>query len=248
MIRHDYHATNFSPLNQITAQNVQDLHLVWSWAAPNEGGTNQPAPIVHNKIPVSQQYRQYSASARRPHGGTYLGEPLRHRRYCRGDAGHVHLRRQNIRAPTSAARISWRSTRAPARPSQDTTIGDQVEGQLQHRQRTAGGEGQTHPGPGAGVLTYRDEVAFHQRVRCRHRQKGLEVQHGRAAGRVGRRYSVGRSSQSVPREPKPGSRAANRSGSEHESLLGDPRNRSLECAPVAGRATVRRCSRIPPSL
>ena len=46
MIRHDYHANNYSTLNQVTANNVQDLRLVWTWAM-NEG-TNQPAPVVHN--------------------------------------------------------------------------------------------------------------------------------------------------------------------------------------------------------
>jgi alcohol dehydrogenase (cytochrome c) len=48
MIRHDYHATDYSPLNQINAQNVKDLQLQWVWAM-NEG-TNQPAPIVHNGV------------------------------------------------------------------------------------------------------------------------------------------------------------------------------------------------------
>jgi alcohol dehydrogenase (cytochrome c) len=48
IIRHDYHATNYSPLNQITAQNVKDLQLQWVWAM-NEG-TNQPAPVVHNGV------------------------------------------------------------------------------------------------------------------------------------------------------------------------------------------------------
>jgi alcohol dehydrogenase (cytochrome c) len=48
MIRHDYHATDFSTLNQINAQNVKDLQLQWVWAM-NEG-TNQAAPIVHNGI------------------------------------------------------------------------------------------------------------------------------------------------------------------------------------------------------
>ena len=46
MIRHDYHANNYSTLNQINTNNVQDLRLVWTWAM-NEG-TNQPAPVVHN--------------------------------------------------------------------------------------------------------------------------------------------------------------------------------------------------------
>jgi alcohol dehydrogenase (cytochrome c) len=51
MIRHDYKATYYSPLNQITAKNVNDLRLVWSWAM-QEGASNgnQPAPIVHNGV------------------------------------------------------------------------------------------------------------------------------------------------------------------------------------------------------
>lgn len=51
MLRHDYKATSFSPLNQITARNVGELHLVWSWAM-QEGASNgnQPAPIVHNGV------------------------------------------------------------------------------------------------------------------------------------------------------------------------------------------------------
>ncbi|MGB6942055.1 MAG: PQQ-binding-like beta-propeller repeat protein [Bryobacteraceae bacterium] len=48
MIRHDYHATNYSTLNQITAQNVKDLQLQWVWAM-NEG-TNQAAPVVHDGV------------------------------------------------------------------------------------------------------------------------------------------------------------------------------------------------------
>jgi alcohol dehydrogenase (cytochrome c) len=51
MIRRDYQATYYSPLSQITAQNVNDLRLVWSWAM-QEGASNgnQPAPIVHNGV------------------------------------------------------------------------------------------------------------------------------------------------------------------------------------------------------
>ncbi len=46
MIRHDYHANNYSLLNQINTQNVKELQLQWVWAM-NEG-TNQVAPLVHN--------------------------------------------------------------------------------------------------------------------------------------------------------------------------------------------------------
>src|SRR5215471_4650621 len=49
MIRRDYHASDYSPLNQINASNVKDLQLQWTWAM-NEGGANQPAPIVHNGV------------------------------------------------------------------------------------------------------------------------------------------------------------------------------------------------------
>src|SRR5262247_3282798 len=49
MIRRDYSASDYSPLNQITKDNVKDLQLVWKHPM-NEGGTNQPAPIVHNGV------------------------------------------------------------------------------------------------------------------------------------------------------------------------------------------------------
>jgi alcohol dehydrogenase (cytochrome c) len=49
MIRGNYQAWDYSPLNQITRDNVQDLRLQWVWAM-SEGGFNQPAPLVHNGI------------------------------------------------------------------------------------------------------------------------------------------------------------------------------------------------------
>jgi alcohol dehydrogenase (cytochrome c) len=49
MIRRDYFASDYSPLNQITKDNVKNLEQVFRHPM-NEGGTNQPAPIVHNGI------------------------------------------------------------------------------------------------------------------------------------------------------------------------------------------------------
>jgi len=46
-IRRDHFASNYSPLNQITRDNAQDLQLVWV-APMAEGGTNQPAPLARN--------------------------------------------------------------------------------------------------------------------------------------------------------------------------------------------------------
>ncbi|MBM3796033.1 MAG: alcohol dehydrogenase [Acidobacteria bacterium] len=47
MIRRNYQAWSYSPLAQITAANVKNLRLKWVWAM-NEGGANQPTPIVHD--------------------------------------------------------------------------------------------------------------------------------------------------------------------------------------------------------
>jgi alcohol dehydrogenase (cytochrome c) len=49
MIRRNYHAWSYSPLAQINTTNVRQLQLAWSWAM-NEGGANEPTPIVHNGI------------------------------------------------------------------------------------------------------------------------------------------------------------------------------------------------------
>jgi alcohol dehydrogenase (cytochrome c) len=46
MIRRDYSASSFSPLDEITAGNVGQLQLAWIWPM-RDGGTNQPAPLVY---------------------------------------------------------------------------------------------------------------------------------------------------------------------------------------------------------
>ena len=47
MLRHDYSATSFSPLTEITPDNAKLLQLAWIWPM-RDGGTNQPAPVVHD--------------------------------------------------------------------------------------------------------------------------------------------------------------------------------------------------------
>ena len=49
MARRNYQAWSYSPLTEITSKNVKDLKLAWSWAM-NEGGANQPMPLVHHGI------------------------------------------------------------------------------------------------------------------------------------------------------------------------------------------------------
>jgi alcohol dehydrogenase (cytochrome c) len=49
MMRRNYQAWSHSPLSQITRDNVKNLRLAWVWAM-NEGGSNQPTPLVHDGV------------------------------------------------------------------------------------------------------------------------------------------------------------------------------------------------------
>ena len=49
IFRRNYHGWSYSPLNQITRDNVRDLKLAWVWAM-NDTGANQTTPIVHNGV------------------------------------------------------------------------------------------------------------------------------------------------------------------------------------------------------
>jgi alcohol dehydrogenase (cytochrome c) len=49
MLRRDQFASSYSPLTQITRDNVRDLQLQWVWPM-NEGQGNEPSPVVHNGV------------------------------------------------------------------------------------------------------------------------------------------------------------------------------------------------------
>ena len=49
MARRNYQAWSHSPLTEITPANVGSLRLAWAWNM-NEGGSNQPMPLVHDGI------------------------------------------------------------------------------------------------------------------------------------------------------------------------------------------------------
>jgi alcohol dehydrogenase (cytochrome c) len=49
MIRGNYRAWNYSELDQVTRNNVQNLTLQWVWSM-TDGGWNEPAPIVHDGV------------------------------------------------------------------------------------------------------------------------------------------------------------------------------------------------------
>jgi alcohol dehydrogenase (cytochrome c) len=49
MARRNYQAWSYSPLDQITRENVKNIQLRWSWAM-NNTGANETTPIVHNGV------------------------------------------------------------------------------------------------------------------------------------------------------------------------------------------------------
>ena len=48
MFRRTYDGWGYSPLDQVTQDNVHDLRLAWVWAMAD--GTNQPTPLVHDGV------------------------------------------------------------------------------------------------------------------------------------------------------------------------------------------------------
>ncbi|HUF72792.1 MAG TPA: PQQ-binding-like beta-propeller repeat protein [Gammaproteobacteria bacterium] len=46
MLRRDYAATSFSPLDEITPTNADELQLAWVWPM-QDGGSNQPSPLAY---------------------------------------------------------------------------------------------------------------------------------------------------------------------------------------------------------
>ena len=113
MIRHDYHANNYSTLNQITTQNVKDLQLQWVWAM-NEG-TNQAGAGGAQRRDVHQQSRQHRAGAGARRGRSDLGEPHRPTPPAARSAASRSTTTRFTSPP--ATRTSTRWTRAPARMS-----------------------------------------------------------------------------------------------------------------------------------
>src|SRR4029079_15963257 len=52
--RRSFDAQGFSPLTQVTRDNVNDLRLAWSWALPN--GPNEVTPLVHDGVMLVHAY------------------------------------------------------------------------------------------------------------------------------------------------------------------------------------------------
>jgi alcohol dehydrogenase (cytochrome c) len=160
MIRRDYKASYYSPLNQITTKNVNDLRLVWSWAM-QEGASNgnQPAPIVHNGVLYVNNTGMVLQAL-----DAKSGELIWENRYgsnptapaMRGIAiygdkifvntGDAHLMAFDART----GKVAW-----------DTTIGDRSKGDYQNSSGPLAVKGRLISGLGRdSCATYREEKCF----------------------------------------------------------------------------------------
>ncbi len=160
MLRHDYKATYFSPLNQITAQNVNELKLAWSWAM-QEGASNgnQPAPIVHNGVLyVNNAGMVLQAIDAKTgeliwenHYGTDPTAPA-----MRG----IAIYDDKIFVTTGAAHLMAFDART-GKTVWDTTVGDRSKGEYSNSSGPLAVKGRLITGLGRdSCATYRDEKCF----------------------------------------------------------------------------------------
>ncbi len=157
MIRHDYHASDYSPLNQINTTNVKDLQLAWVWAM-NEG-TNQVAPVVHNGIMfINNPGNIVQALDAR------TGELIWENRV--GDTAQGNSQRglaiygDKVYVTTSQAHIYALDART-GKNVWDTLIGDRTHGQYSTSSGPLIAKGKIIQGLGGNLCSqYRDEKCF----------------------------------------------------------------------------------------
>jgi alcohol dehydrogenase (cytochrome c) len=156
MIRRDYHASDYSPLSQINADNVKDLQLKWIWAM-NEGGANQPAPIVHNGVIFLNNPGNILQAI---DGKT--GELIWENRYGTNANGAamrgISLYEDKIFLATSDAHLMAFDART-GKTVWNTTIGDRSKGNYGTSSGPLVAKGKVIQGLG-GCQTYREEKCF----------------------------------------------------------------------------------------
>ena len=181
MARRNYQGWSHTPLTQITRDNVKELQLAWVWAMNESGAANEPTPIVHNgTMYLTNPGNILQALDART--GELIWEhrvgPERDGRHRR-DAEHGDLSGQGVlrdhRRAADGARRAHRQEgvgHGDRRPHQ---------GIRQHR-RPDGGPRRGRQRPGR-LRSLRQRRLLDQRLRRRHRQAAVEVQHGEARQR-----------------------------------------------------------------
>ena len=185
MIRRNYQAWSHSPLGEITTRNVQDLRLAWVWAM-NDGGANEPTPIVHNGI-IYLANTSNTVQALDGRTGDLIWEnrigPDSTRAY--GATRSLAIYQDKVFVATTDARlyaldartgkIVWQTAIADPRKGYSNTSGPIVI------------HGKVVQGLMA-VRSVQEGRLLHQRLRRRERQAALEVPNRGARRSAGRRH------------------------------------------------------------
>ena len=156
VIRRDYRASNYSPLTQITRDNVKNLRLVWSWAM-NEGGTSQPAPLVHNGVIYLNNVGNIIQAL-----DARTGDLIWENRYGTNAAGAamrgIAIYDDKVFAATSDAHLLAFNAKT-GKTMWETVIGDRTKGTYSTSSGPLVAKGKVIQGLGA-CQTYRDEKCF----------------------------------------------------------------------------------------
>ena len=161
ILRHDYHANNYSTLNQITASNVKDLQLQWVWSMAD--GTNQAAPVVHDGTIFINNPTNIVQALDAKTGELDLGKPIGRERDRQFAARPGDLRRQGVRH--HRRRTHLRAGRAHRQERLGHGDRGSHQWELQHIERSAAGQGHGDSRPGRwAVRPVSRREMLHQRV------------------------------------------------------------------------------------
>lgn len=155
MIRGNYQAWSYSPLDRINLENVSDLRLQWAWSMIG-GGRSQAAPIVHRGI----LYLHNSSNVVQALDAV-AGELIWEHRLGPNDGGAVRgiaIYEDKIFASTTDARLVALDART-GELLWDTTIGDRSEGDFRNSSGPIVIDGKVVSGLG-GCSRFRDEKCF----------------------------------------------------------------------------------------
>jgi alcohol dehydrogenase (cytochrome c) len=156
MIRGGQAAHNFSTLNQITTDNVKSLQLVWSWTM-NNGGTNQPAPIVHNGVMYLNNTGNILQALDARTGDLIWENNYGNNPTAAAQKG-MAIYQDKIIVSTSDAHLRAFDART-GKDLWDTTIGDRTGGNYSTSSGPIVANGKVIQGLG-GCQAYRDEKCF----------------------------------------------------------------------------------------
>lgn len=127
MIRRNYQAWNYSPLNQINAANVRDLKVKWIWGI-SEGGWSEPTPMVHDGVMFVQHTGNVVQAL-----DARTGELIWENRLAVGEtkdgvaSRNLTLYRDKVYVATTDARLVALEART-GKIAWSYTIGDQAKG------------------------------------------------------------------------------------------------------------------------